>query len=107
MTEGGRLPLSSEAVALSDESQIGEARRAVAALGRRLGLAETDVGQASIVATEAAANVLKHGGGGELLLRGLMPVPGVELMALDRGPGIADVGRALEDGYSTAGSTGT
>jgi anti-sigma regulatory factor (Ser/Thr protein kinase) len=107
MTDAGRPPLSSEAVAVSDESQIGETRRTVAALGRRLGLGETEVGQASIVATEAAANVLRHGRGGEILLRGLGPVPGIELLALDRGPGIADVTRALEDGYSTAGSNGT
>ena len=107
MTHGGRPPLSSESVPLSDESQIGEARRAVAALARRLGLGETEIGQASIVATEAAANVLRHGGGGELVLRSLEPGRGLELLALDRGPGIADVARAFEDGYSTAGSSGT
>jgi hypothetical protein len=51
MTDGARPPLSSESVVLSDESQIGEARRAVAALCRRLGLGETEAGQASIAAT--------------------------------------------------------
>ena len=105
MTGAGRAPLPSESIALSDESQVGEARRAVAALGRRLGLGETMLGQASIVATEAAANVVRHGGGGEFLLRALEG--GLEILALDRGPGIADVSRALEDGYSTAGSSGT
>jgi anti-sigma regulatory factor (Ser/Thr protein kinase) len=107
MTDGARPPLSSESVVLSDESQIGEARRAVAALCRRLGLGETEAGQASIAATEAAANVIRHGGGGELLMRALGPKGGLELVALDRGPGIADVARALEDGFSTAGSSGT
>jgi anti-sigma regulatory factor (Ser/Thr protein kinase) len=106
MTDGGRPPLSSEAVALSDDSQIGEARRAVASLCRRLGLGDTECGQASIVATEAAANVVRHGRGGELVVRGLGPAS-IELLALDRGPGIEDVSRALEDGYSTAGSNGT
>ena len=60
MTDGRRPPLPSESVAVSDESQIGEARRAVAALGRRMALGETVAGQASIVATEAAANVVRH-----------------------------------------------
>jgi len=32
---------------------------------------------------------------------------GVDVLALDRGPGIADVERALRDGYSTAGTAGT
>jgi anti-sigma regulatory factor (Ser/Thr protein kinase) len=106
MSDGVRPPLASESVLLSDESQIGEARRAVAALGRRLGLGETEIGQASLVATEAATNVVRHGGGGELLMRGL-PEGGIELLALDGGPGIADVGRAFEDGHSTAGTSGT
>jgi len=31
---------------------------------------------------------------------------GFEVLSLDAGPGIVDIGRALEDGYSTAGSPG-
>jgi hypothetical protein len=57
------------------------------------------------VLTEAATNILKHAGHGELLVR---PLHGaVELIALDRGPGMADVGAALADGHSTAGTPGT
>jgi anti-sigma regulatory factor (Ser/Thr protein kinase) len=78
----------------------------VAALGRRLGLRDTTIEQARIVATEAAANVMRHAGGGELVVRGL-ETGGIEILALDRGPGIGDVARAQEDGYSTAGSSGT
>lgn len=106
MTGSGRPPLPSESVILSDDSRVGEARRAVAALGRRMGLSDTVIGQASIVSTEAAMNVMRHGGGGEFVLRGL-ETGGIEILALDRGPGIADLSRALEDGYSTAGSSGT
>jgi anti-sigma regulatory factor (Ser/Thr protein kinase) len=106
MTGPGRPPLPSEAVILSDDSRVGEARRAVASLGRNLGLSDTAIGQASIVATEAAMNVMRHGGGGEFVLRGL-EAGGIEILALDRGPGIADLSRALEDGYSSAGSSGT
>jgi hypothetical protein len=32
---------------------------------------------------------------------------GVELLGLDKGPGIADLGKCLQDGYSTGGSPGT
>ena len=32
---------------------------------------------------------------------------GIEILALDRGPGMADVGRCLRDGFSTAGTPGT
>jgi hypothetical protein len=56
------------------------------------------------VTTEAATNLVKHGGGGEILLRGLGD--GVEVIALDRGPGMTDVGASLRDGYSTRGTQG-
>jgi hypothetical protein len=61
------------------------------------------------VATEAATNLAKHATGGQVVLRSLAPEDagcGVEVLALDRGPGIADVGRSLRDGYSTAGTAG-
>jgi hypothetical protein len=32
---------------------------------------------------------------------------GIELLSLDKGPGMADVGRSISDGYSTGGSPGT
>jgi anti-sigma regulatory factor (Ser/Thr protein kinase) len=91
---------------LAETSQVGEARRLVAALCVRLGLDETTTGQASLLATEAAHNVVRHGGGGELLVRPLHFGRGLELIALDRGPGIADVTRAMEDGHSTSGTSG-
>jgi hypothetical protein len=58
--------------------------------------------------TEAATNLFKHAVGGVLILRELEHGPGrgLELLALDRGPGMPDLGRCLVDGYSTAGSPG-
>ena len=85
---------------------MGEARRQVAALCGRVGMNETMTGQASLVATEAATNVVRHGGGGEMLFRPLHFAPGVEIVALDRGPGITDLTRAMEDGQSTVGTAG-
>jgi anti-sigma regulatory factor (Ser/Thr protein kinase) len=104
MTSGP--PPATEAVVLTDASQIGEARRGVAALCGRLGLDETATGQASLLATEAATNVIRHAGSGELLFRPLHFSPGIEIVALDRGPGITDIARALEDGHSTSGTPG-
>ena len=50
----------------------------------------------------------RHGAGGEALLRSPAAGDGpLELLVIDRGPGIADVAKALEDGYSTAGTPGT
>jgi hypothetical protein len=62
-----------------------------------------------LVATEAATNLVKHATGGEIVLRSLAAAEGggVEVLALDRGPGIADIGRCLRDGFSTTGTAGT
>ena len=95
--------------AIHDDSQVGAARRRarqVADLGRLDAVLKEHV---AIVATELATNMLKHASGGELLIQ---PIPdesfhGVELIAVDRGPGLPDVARALEDGHSTRGTPGT
>jgi anti-sigma regulatory factor (Ser/Thr protein kinase) len=103
-----RPALSSEAVAVVDSSQVGEVRRTVAAACRAAGLDDTDVGRASIVATEAATNLLKHAGGGEVVVsaRPHGDAAGVDLLVLDRGPGIQDARLAMTDGHSTAGTAG-
>jgi anti-sigma regulatory factor (Ser/Thr protein kinase) len=91
-------------VLVADESQVGEARRAMAALCQRQSLDDNACGAAALVTTEAATNLVKHAGGGEILLRGIED--GVEVMALDRGPGMADIGASLRDGHSTTGTQG-
>jgi anti-sigma regulatory factor (Ser/Thr protein kinase) len=93
-------------IPVPDASHIGEARRAVATLSSLLGLDETSAGRVAIVATELATNLANHGGGGTLLARTLASGTGIELIAIDRGRGIDDVGRALRDGYSSGGTAG-
>lgn len=99
----------SQTVSLSDFSSAAEARRAGARMAASLGLNETKSGQTAIVITEAARNAVVYGGGGQLLLSGTKSKSAtrMEIIALDRGPGIADLSRALQDGYSTGGTPGT
>ena len=96
-------------LAIDDSSMTGEARRAAAAMAGRLGFDETGAGRVAIVATEAATNLWKHAQGGGLVIQGVESgtVGGVEILSVDRGPGMVDVDRCLADGYSTAGSPGT
>src|SRR5262245_42864892 len=95
-------------VAIDDSSQIGEARRNATAVAVSVGLGETDAGRFALLVTEAATNIAKHATRGEIMLRGYRTggVRGVELIAIDSGPGIPDLDRAIRDGYSTAGSSG-
>ncbi len=96
-------------LAIDDATMAGEARRAATAMAGRLGFDETGRGKVAIVATEAATNLHKHAKGGEIVIQGLEhgDIGGVDILALDRGPGMADVDRCLADGFSTAGSPGT
>jgi anti-sigma regulatory factor (Ser/Thr protein kinase) len=96
-------------VPIAEATDVAQARRLATALAAGLGFGEGDIGRVALVVTEAAGNLRKHARQGEVLLcvterRGLAAV---EVLALDHGPGIGDVGRALGDGYSTAGSPGT
>ena len=86
--------------------QIGEARREGLALADRLGFSDSQAGKVALAITEAGTNLVKHAGGGEIFL-GPAPEDQVELVAVDRGPGIANPAECLRDGYSTSGGPGT
>lgn len=94
-------------VPVAEQSQIGEARRVAQVLATNLGLAATEVGRAGIVATEVATNLVRHAkDGGWVLLQPCSDMRGVEIVAIDRGPGISNIARCLEDGYSSGGTAG-
>ncbi len=95
--------------AVADTSQVAEARRLVGEFARRAGMVEARAAQVAIVVTELATNLLKHAGGGQILATRYDDHggAGLELLVLDRGNGMSDVGRCMDDGYSTAGSPGT
>ncbi len=96
---------------VEDSSQVGEARRLAGALGRGLGFDETRTGQAELIVTELATNLLKHtgGAGGVVVFSPIREADavGLDLLSLDQGPGIAHLGLSLRDGHSTTGSTGS
>ena len=98
-------------IPVHESSQVGEARRQAVRLAERVGMNEGDRGKVAIIATELANNLVRHAGPaghGEIALRLLAHAEGngVEVLAIDKGPGMADVGRCLQDGYSTGGTAG-
>ncbi|MEJ7931675.1 ATP-binding protein [Ramlibacter sp. AN1015] len=90
---------------LTEQSRLGEARRHATQLAREAGMDDVDAGRVALVATELATNLLRHAREGRLLV--CRHEATVELIAIDQGPGIADLGRSLADGYSTGGTPGT
>lgn len=94
------------ALPVTEPSQVGEARRLTAAAAQEMGMGEEARGKLALVVTELATNLFRHGGGGELVYSATAANE-MDVLALDRGPGMANVAQCLRDGYSTAGSSGT
>jgi anti-sigma regulatory factor (Ser/Thr protein kinase) len=96
-------------VRMDEPSAVGAARRAVEQLAAQLGAATARAAEIGIAVTEIASNVVRHGGGGAVLLRAVRAdeaAAEIEVVAIDSGPGIADLGTARRDGSSTAGTLG-
>lgn len=94
-------------IPVADASAVGHARRTTTALAEKLGFDETERGELALIVTEAGTNLLQHATRGELLLHTpALDVACIEILALDKGPGMADVAQCMRDGYSTGGSRG-
>ena len=95
---------------VTEPSQVAEGRRLVLWLASRLGFSDERAGQAALIASELGTNLAKHARGGELLVRPLTTSDGepggIEILALDKGPGMPEIAVARRDGYSTAGTLG-
>ncbi|MCX6690631.1 MAG: ATP-binding protein/SpoIIE family protein phosphatase [Methanoregula sp.] len=93
---------------IGEMSGVVEARQTAMTLCEIQGFDAALSGKVAIIVTELATNLVKHAGGGDLLIRRYNEADrfGIECLALDRGPGIKDIGRCLQDGYSTGGSPG-
>lgn len=102
MIRSGRL------VAVSDSSQVSEARRVAVQCANELRMSENGAGRVALLATELATNLVKHAGGGSIIV-GLDAEEErtLTLISIDKGQGIANLRAAMQDGYSTAGSPGT
>jgi anti-sigma regulatory factor (Ser/Thr protein kinase) len=93
-------------VSVADGSAVSEARRLARMVAADVGLPETDVERAAIIATEASTNLVKHARGGEIVVR---PNPGeaaLDIVSIDGGPGMANFAECLRDGFTTTGTRG-
>jgi anti-sigma regulatory factor (Ser/Thr protein kinase) len=97
-----------EYIAITDASSVGEARRRGLMAAERLGFDQVKSGELALLTTEVSRNVLLHAGGGQAIIVGAQNDRGslARILALDKGPGILDIARAMDDGYSTAGTMG-
>ena len=75
---------------------------------REAGFEETPSHMIATAVSELVRNILKYAGSGEIRLRRVkgMGVRGIEVEAVDRGPGIADCESAMRDHFSSGGTLG-
>ncbi len=114
----GATLFTQDAIRVAEPSQVGEVRRRANRMAMEAGLNPERCGRVSIVASELATNLAHYAPGGDVLLRtyqqplngsaesGSSTGSGVELIAVDRGPGITNVAQALEDGFSSGNTPG-
>jgi serine/threonine-protein kinase RsbT len=77
-------------------------------LAERLGMPGNDQVVVVIAISEVARNIINYADCGEIVLSafGQNGRSGISIVARDEGPGILDIERALQDGYSTGGGLG-
>jgi len=95
-------------VAIRTDADVVTARQEARTMGASLGFSSTDLTLLATAISEVARNITTYAGEGELTLRVLDEDGrhGIEVLASDEGPGIANVELAMQDGYTTGNGLG-
>ncbi len=89
-----------------NESALILLRSKLAAISHRIGIPDIKRENMLLVASELVQNNIKHAGGSGMIQVWMQPGPILDILALDYGPGIANLTMAEKDGFSTAGTFG-
>jgi anti-sigma regulatory factor (Ser/Thr protein kinase) len=102
---GVDAPRHSALHVVEDQLQMSTVRLHAMAMGRAHGFDADAVQRLGVVVTEMAGNIARHAKRGHIILRtiGEHAIGCIEVLALDKGPGIADMTRAMRDGDSPSG----
>lgn len=93
---------------ITTPADVAAARRAARMLATDLGFTPVDTERVVLAVSELATNLVRYAQQGVILLAPLATAQGhgLQVESQDTGPGIANLSRALEDGFSTAGGLG-
>jgi len=96
------------ALRADDRSYFAIIKKEVHVLAVTAGFKESRIGEIDIVVAEMVSNLVKHAGGGQLLVKLVNEygMQGIEIISIDNGPGMADVSRMVADGVSTKNTLG-
>jgi serine/threonine-protein kinase RsbT len=95
-------------VPITSDLDLVRAREQGRELAGQLGFIQSDLTLVATAISELARNIIRYARRGEIVLRPIQDggLPGIVIVARDEGPGIPDIARALEQGYSTSGGLG-
>jgi serine/threonine-protein kinase RsbT len=95
-------------VLIKVDADIVTARQEGRALANQIGFSGSDQVLIATAISEAARNILQYARSGEILLSQIQngDKRGILIIARDQGPGIKDIRRVMEDGYSSSGGLG-
>lgn len=97
-------------ISVASDADIVVARQKGRALACELGFSITDATFIATTISELARNIVVYAKQGEITLRALenssTQLHGLQVVAQDEGPGIANLARAMNGGNSTSGSLG-
>ncbi len=95
-------------IKVSSDGDVVLARQTGRTVAAKLGFTGSDPMFVATAISEIARNLIVHAHGGEILIRTIDRDgrSGVEIVATDDGPGIADIDRAMQEGFSTVNSLG-
>jgi len=92
----------------NDRSYFAILKKEIRALAHTLNFNERQNGEIDIVVAEMASNLVKHAGGGQILVKLVRhnDNDGIELISIDNGSGIADINKMVRDGESSKSTLG-
>ena len=95
-------------VDVRSDADVRTAREKGREIARHLGFSATDLTMIVTAISELAGNIVRHAGHGELQLsvQRNHTLSALVVVASDHGPGIQDVTKAMQDGFSTSGRLG-
>jgi serine/threonine-protein kinase RsbT len=104
----GALIADEVRVPIACDADIVSARQKGRDMAAQCGFPTTDLAVIATAISELARNIVRYATCGEVILRRVDDhgTRGVEIVAVDEGPGIADLTLAMQDGYSTSGGLG-
>lgn len=102
------ISLKQETVPIANSGDVVLARQKVRQWATEMKFTLVDQTKLVTAASELARNALDHGKGGHMVIERVenSSKSGLKLVFEDRGPGIADIGAALRDGFTTGGGMG-